>query len=111
MTLWHLLVFVSGAAALGSAWTAAQFAKRVGNTEFVLAVVAAVIIAITCAMVLEILGRQLFHKVVAAPDSREGGRPVIDIAVRTMYFFAMAWCVASGFLGYWLTSLLVNSLQ
>jgi hypothetical protein len=111
MTLWHLLVILSGAASFGSAWTAAQAAKRAGSTQFIVAVVVAAILAVSCAAVLEILGRQMFRRFVAAPENPEGRQSRGDMAVGTTYFFAISWCVIGPFLSYRLTALFVDFLQ
>ena len=107
MTLWHVLILTSGAASFGSAWTAAQAARPVGNPQFLLAVLVGAVIAVGCAAILEALGRLIFPRLVKEPERPDGVRSFTDIVVPITYLFAVAWSVASGFLGYWLTSLLV----
>jgi hypothetical protein len=108
MTLWQLFVLISGGASFGGAWTAAQ---RAENTQFVFAVVGAVIIAFGCAAVLHVLGGRVLRRLVTAYDSNEQQRSIIDVAGRATYLFAVGWCFASYFLGYWLTSLFVDFLR
>jgi hypothetical protein len=109
MTLWDVLTVGSGAAAFGGAMSAAQLARRIGSMQFVVAVVAAFLIAASCTGVIRAAGGIVFRRLFAASSKEQAARAwLVDLAARAMYFFAAAWCLVCLFLGYWMTALFVD---
>jgi len=91
MALWDLLTFASGAAAFGGVLAALSGAGLSGSDR-IIAIVAGLLIALTCVSLIRVGGRRVFRYLTAVEKQNQGQAPRRhEIAGRLMYVLAAIW--------------------
>lgn len=108
VSLWDLLTIMAGAVAFGNAYAAAKVSK-IQSLNFYLALAVGLLVAVSCIWTVRIVGERVLKLIM--PNAEKQDEPGLwgKISIYCLYLTAVIWLVASGFLGYYITKIFIES--
>lgn len=102
MSLWHLLVLWSGAAAFGAAFSAGRTTAAHASW---LGVVVGLGVGVVCMLTIRWLGSYVTRRIEEKSIISKK-----ESAYRNLYVVAFAWIIISSVLGFWITKWIIQLL-